>query len=185
MKTFQKQISSKLFLTILLSGLVCTSLAQTIQPYQAKTIQPYKAKTIQIDKPNSTTHNSNTNTGNNSSSGTSLDYFFGLYQYWVQGTSYVTANYSNQQLVIHNSAGTGVLPGGINILPNNTYIWNSSWDKKIIRGTWRTTGDQGWPIELTNAQEGRNWKVGKSKDSGTDIYVWDGNTWYNGKRIQK
>lgn len=108
--------------------------------------------------------------------------YFGLYQYWVPGTSYTTADYTNNQLVIHNSAGTGVLPGGIKINSDGTYIWNSSWDGKVIKGKWRKTGDAGYPIEMLNAQEGKNWRVGKG-DNGT-IIIWDGSTWYNGSKIK-
>ena len=86
---------------------------------------------------------------------------------------------------MHNSAGTGVLPGGIRINPDGTYIWNSSWDEKIITGKWSNSGNSEYPITLLNAQEGRSWSVGKSSDAKADITVWDGNTWYNGKKIKK
>ena len=110
---------------------------------------------------------------------------FGLYQYWVPGTSYTTPDYANNQLVIHNSAGTGVLPGGIKINIDGTYVWNSSWDGKIIQGNWRTTGDGGYPVELLNAQEGKNWRIGKTTGDPSTITIWDGSTWYHGEKIKK
>lgn len=193
MKSFQTQTRNKLLFTLLLSGIVYVTLAQDIQPYRAKEVEPYKAKEVEPNKTNEVKHNraqivipgSDKNKENNPSVNSDMPYFFGLYQYWVPGTSYTTADYTNQQIVIHNSSGTGVLPGGISINKDKTYIWNSSWDEKIIKGTWRATGDQEYPIELVKAQEGKNWKVGKSRDKGTEIVIWDGNTWYNGKKLHK
>jgi hypothetical protein len=109
---------------------------------------------------------------------------FGTYQYWVPGASAAIPDYTNHQLVITTSAGTGVLPGGIQISSDKTYIWNSSWDKKVIKGTWKATGDPGYPIVLIKAQEGKNWKIGKSKNKNAEITIWDGFTWYNGKKVK-
>lgn len=64
---------------------------------------------------------------------------FGLYQYWVPGASAAIPDYTNHQLVVTTSAGTGVLPGGLKINADKTYVWNSSWDKKVIQGTWMET----------------------------------------------
>lgn len=109
---------------------------------------------------------------------------FGTYQYWVPGVSYVTHDYSNSQTVLVTSSGSGVLPGGIRIKADKTYIWNSSWDGKVITGSWSESTVSGYPIVLLNAQEGKNWLVGPSNDSGSDIIVWDGSIWYNGKKIK-
>lgn len=113
-----------------------------------------------------------------------LHSYYGLYQYWVPGTSYTVPDYTNQQLVIHNSSGTGVLPGGISISGDNKYVWNSSWDGKVIKGTWRITNDAGYPIELLNAQENKSWRIGRAPDKSADIIIWDGSTWYYGKKIK-
>jgi hypothetical protein len=109
---------------------------------------------------------------------------FGTYQYWVPGVSYITHDYSNSQTVLVNSSGSGVLPGGIRIKADKTYIWNSSWDEKVITGTWKETGNTEYPILLLNAQEGKSWQVGKASTAGADIIVWDGYIWYNGKKVK-
>lgn len=109
---------------------------------------------------------------------------FGTYQYWVPGVAYVTHDYSNSQTVLVTSSGSGVLPGGIRIKADKTYIWNSSWDGKVITGNWSESTDPDYPMVLLNAQEGKNWMVGKSTDSGSDIILWDGSIWYNGKKVK-
>ena len=110
---------------------------------------------------------------------------FGTYQYWIPGVAYVTHDYSNSQTVLVTSSGSGVLPGGILIKADKTYIWNSSWDGKVINGTWRETTDPDYPLELLNAQEGKNWKVAVSAESGYDIIIWDQSSiWYYGKKVK-
>jgi hypothetical protein len=173
--------------------LATTTNAQDIKPYKAEQVKPYKAQEIkpvksQEVKPyqaqevkSNTTKTEATSTDN---SKPDLSYFYGIYQYWVPGTSYTVLDYTNNLEVLHNSAGTGVLPGSLKIESNGTYTWNSSWDGKIIKGSWRLTGDTGYPIELLKAQEGKNWKVGKSNDKGVNIIIWDGSTWYNGRNVK-
>lgn len=150
--------------------------AQEIKPYKAKEIEVYKAQEI---KP----------TGKKKEpvvqdEKAEVSYFFGLYNYWVPGTAYTVPDYTNKTEVRRASAGTGVLPGNIRIDANGSYTWNSSWDGKIIKGSWRLTGASDYPIELLKAQEGKNWKVGKSNEEGVAIIVWNGSTWYNGKKIK-
>lgn len=159
--------------------------AQEVKPYQAQDSKPSQAQEVKLTQVKETTSTTLQKTDHKSQPHSDLSFYFGLYQYWVPGTSYTTANYANQQLVLHNSAGTGVLPGGIRINKDGTYVWNSSWDGKVIKGSWRLTGDSGYPIELMHAQEGKSWRVGRSDDKGVDILVWDGSTWYNGKKVSK
>lgn len=159
--------------------------AQGIQSYKASEIKPYKAEEVKSYKQGERQPlNGNKRQQKTPLVVTNLQSYFGLYQYWVPGTAYTVPDYSNHQLVLHNSTGTGVLPGGIRINSNGTYIWNSSWDGKVIKGNWRKTGDKDYPIELLKAQEGKTWKVGKSKDKGADIYVWNGSTWYDAKMLR-
>ena len=174
MQTKLLRPKSILFFSLLSICCYSISFSQTITPYKAKEIQPYQAKTISTDvnKTNNTVLRNYT----------ALSSLFGLYELWIQGTSYTTTDYSNQTVVLHNSAGTGVLPGGLKINANKTYVWNSSWDGKIIKGIWRLTGDNGYPIELIKAQEGKNWKIGNANAKGVSIYIWDGSTWYNGRK---
>ncbi|HYK77603.1 MAG TPA: hypothetical protein VEV16_11555 [Daejeonella sp.] len=165
----------------------------TIKPYKAKETTPTKAKEIEVykskeitpDKPRDLKADQSKRVNNpvSASSKTDLDFFFGVYHYWVPGTSYTIPDYSNNQLVLRNSAGTGVLPGDLRINSDGTYIWNSS-DGKIIRGNWINSNNKDYPLELIKAQEGKNWKIGKSDQPNSDILIWDGYTWYNGKKIK-
>ncbi|MFA5972372.1 MAG: hypothetical protein WC780_08475 [Lentimicrobiaceae bacterium] len=197
MKTSPSILVAGILLTICVFCVNLSCFGQDIEPYKAKEIQPYKAKEIRVDKPKNVqsdrtngvkTDYSKRKTDENKQTNTThqkifdISEFTGQYELWVPGTSYVTTDYSNQQRVLHNSAGTGVLPGGIKINNDQTYIWNSSWDNKIIKGHWKATDDSNYPIELLNAQEGKNWKVGKSNDKGVSIIIWDGYTWYNGRK---
>jgi hypothetical protein len=185
------------------SGNIKPYKSQRTETFKSKDVNPSAADSPKIQKsenPGSTNTNIATIKSTETSEDTGKDHgknysatadaapaeisgsYFGLYQYWVPGASYTTPDYTNNQLVIHNSSGTGVLPGGIRINGDGTFIWNSSWDGKVIRGKWRKTGDGGYPIEMINAQEGKNWKVGKGDDG--NIIIWDGFTWYNGKKIK-
>lgn len=169
--------------TVSMVSFACS--AQDIKPYKAKEIPVHKAQEIKPYRAKEISANVNKTKEDAVSTNADLNYFFSLYQYWVPGTSYTIPDYTNRQLVINNSAGTGVLPGGITINKDGTYVWNSSWEGKVIKGKWRATGDSGYPIELIKAQEGKNWKVGKSNDQGVAIIIWDGFTWYNGKKVSK
>lgn len=208
-----KRASLKLTITFLVSVvlIVLASVVkgQDIQPYKAEEIKPYKAeevkpykapetkpvkvrvikpertKSVNPEKPEVVAPKPAEEQKALPARVEVSNDFFGLYQYWVPGASYTTPDYTNNQLVIHNSAGTGVLPGGIKINIDGTYVWNSSWDDKVIKGNWRATGDAGYPIELLNAQEGKNWKIGKTTGDPSTITIWDGSTWYNGKKIKK
>jgi hypothetical protein len=172
-----------------------------IQPYQSQTVRSNRSQEARQQKPRKT---NSLNMARVRSAGSSevksseeqqqpapvqytnkdLQSYYGLYQYWVPGTSYTVPDYTNQQLVIYNSSGTGVLPGGISISGDNKYVWNSSWDGKVIKGTWRITNDTGYPIELLSAQEGKSWRIGRAPDKSADIIIWDGSTWYYGKKIK-
>lgn len=167
--------------------------AEEVKPYQGQEVQPVKAKEI---KPSKTKKENpyrvvkiNPRVAEEKkekpAAGVISDDFIGLFQYWVPGTSYTVPDYTNQQLVIHNSAGSGVLPGGIKINADGTYIWNSSWDEKVIKGKWRATTDQDYPLELIQAQEGKDWKVGKTAGDPSTITLWNGSIWYTGKKIRK
>lgn len=180
MKKMQTKPFTTLLLSFFLTGYASVGQAQTIKTYQAQEVKPYQAQDLSAGSSKTISNNNDGKPSTND-----LSYFFGLYQYWVPGTSYTTPDYTNRQLVITTSSGTGVLPGGISIHKDGTYVWNSSWEGKAIKGKWRTTGDKGYPIELQHAQEGKNWRVGKSSEKGVSIIIWDGATWYNGKKIDK
>lgn len=172
-----------LFLTVQLNA------QETIKSYQSSEIAVYKAEEVTPASSQKTQPGTSHPPKSNESKlpeqqRGSLGYFFGLYQYWVPGTAYTVLDYTNNQRVTKISSGTGVLPGSIKINSDGTYIWNSSWDGKIIKGSWRTTNDSGYPIELIKAQEGKSWRIGKSDQKDVSIIIWDGSTWYNGKKLK-
>ncbi|TZF83878.1 hypothetical protein FW774_10485 [Pedobacter sp. BS3] len=152
---------------------------------QSKDIEVFKAQEVIPDKP-ATQNKNNVKRPASSKVTGNLNVFFGTYYYWVPGTSYVVPDYSRKQEVIHTSAGTGVLPGSIRINADGTYVWNSSWDQKIIKGKWQQTGDKDYPIEMIHAQEQKNWQVGlHDRPKEADIYIKDGSTWYCGKKVKQ
>ena len=70
----------------------------------------------------------------------------------------------------------GALSGGLTVNSDGTYIWNSTWEGKVLKGSWKATGDPGYPILLLNGEDGHDWKLGKSISStwgGGDIVIWD------------
>lgn len=189
-----------LFMAIGLINSTSLCRGQDIQPYKAEDVKPVKAQKVQPVKAGDTkpfaTKKVNPASANKNQprvvhektakpvTGEVSSDFFGLFQYWVPGTSYTVPDYTNKQLVVHNSAGSGVLPGGLKINDDGTYIWNSSWDEKVIKGKWRVTEDRDYPLELMQAQEGKNWKVGKTVDDPSTITLWSGSTTYTAKKIK-
>ncbi|MCJ0743076.1 hypothetical protein [Pedobacter montanisoli] len=163
-----------------------TCLLATLNGFaQSKEPEVFKARIISADKPAAPLQKNTQPVAASSNAASNLNKFYGIYYYWVPGTSFIVPDYSRQQNVIHNSAGTGVLPGSIKINADGTYIWNSSWDQKIIKGKWRLTGDKDYPIEMINAQEKKNWKVGlHDRPKEADLYIKDGNTWYSAKKVK-
>jgi hypothetical protein len=81
----------------------------------------------------------------------------------------------------------GALSGGLTVNSDGTYIWNSTWEGKVLKGSWKATGDPGYPILLLNGEDGHDWKLGKSTPStwgGGDIVIWDGSIWKNGTVVK-
>lgn len=109
-----------------------------------------------------------------------LEYAFKTFILWVPGTSYSVANYQTSTNTIYTSPGT-VPKSTITINKNGTYVWNSAWDDKIINGSWTASSDGS--INLTKGQEGKTWKLAKSKGITEDIFIMDGSTWYSGKAV--
>lgn len=162
----------KIFSSILLLPIVFGSACQTNNNKKENSQTPSPGSTV-------TTHTVQLSEANSSLAG-----FISTYHLWVPGTSYTIPDYSNQELILKTSSGTGILPGGVSINADETYIWNSNWDGKTIKGKWKNTGDKDYPILLLQAQEGKDWKVGKAPGKGVDIILWDGSTWYNGKKVK-
>lgn len=139
----------------------------------------YDAKTRQISV---TTKSSSTssNAGNNSD----LSDLFGLFQLVVPGAVNEVPVGLN---AVTYKANPGALSGAIAIYSDGTYIWNSSWDGKVITGKWERSGDSGYPITIIDGESGKDWMLGKSGShvwGGGDIVIWDGSIWKNGTRVK-
>lgn len=109
---------------------------------------------------------------NNAYANSPLKAFFHTYDTNVSGAAYVTEDNANNTATLHTSAGAQ--SGSITIKGDGTYVWNSTWEGRIIQGKWQETNDSDYPIVLLQGEDGRDWKVGK--DQGTDIIVWDQNS---------
>lgn len=113
-----------------------------------------------------------------------LEDLFGLFQLKVPGA--VNEVPVGIDAVIYK-ANPGALSGAIAIYSDGTYIWNSTWDGKVITGTWERTGDAGYPIRILDGESGKDWMCGKSGPDvwgGGDIVIWDGSIWKNGTRVK-
>lgn len=139
----------------------------------------YDSKTKQISVTTKSSSNSN-NAGNNSD----LSDLFGLFQLVVPGA--VNEVPVGLDAVMYK-ANPGALSGAIAIYSDGTYIWNSTWDDKIITGKWERSGDSGYPIRILDGESGKDWMCGKSGPNvwgGGDIVIWDGSIWKNGTRVK-
>jgi hypothetical protein len=97
----------------------------------------------------------------------------------IPGTTYTQSDGNTTTLYISGGAMTA---SSLLINPDGTYAWNSQWDGKLIRGNWVKDGSD---LVLKNGQEGKDWRVMKSKpENGGDILVWDGSIWYVADRAK-
>lgn len=99
---------------------------------------------------------------------------FGTWGLGVDGVAY-DMDLGNVTIRTLSSGVSGLHRLTIN--PDGTYLWDKT------RGKWRSTGDAGYPIELIQPYEGKDWRVGRdtrttAKPGG--IIVWDGSTWFTG-----
>lgn len=131
-------------------------------------------KTITIGEPSSPIEEK-------TESGSDLSYFFGTFSTRVPGVAYTTPIPGTNYETLHTSVGA--LSGGIKINADGTYVWNSTWEGKTLKGKWEKTGDAGYPIVLLNGEDGKDWRVGKDPSSD-EIFIWDGSIWKNGTRVQ-
>ncbi|MBF0334714.1 MAG: hypothetical protein HQL40_13885 [Alphaproteobacteria bacterium] len=74
----------------------------------------------------------------------------------------------------------GIAGGGafLDVSEGGDYQWGN------ITGKWKksTEGD-GWPVVLTKARDGKNWKISIDGDS-CELLLWDGMTHLRGKRVR-
>ncbi|MBF0373287.1 MAG: hypothetical protein HQL39_07680 [Alphaproteobacteria bacterium] len=74
----------------------------------------------------------------------------------------------------------GIAGGGafLDVSEGGNYEWGN------IAGKWKksTEGD-GWPVVLTKAREGKNWKLSLDGDT-CELLLWDGMTHLRGKRVR-
>lgn len=98
----------------------------------------------------------------------------------VPGAAYTATEAGKTKLYVSSGVMT---TGSLLILADGTYAWNSSYDGKLIKGNWAAAGEN---IVLKKAQEGKDWTVmiGNAQ-SGGDIVIWDGATWYLADRAKQ
>lgn len=98
----------------------------------------------------------------------------------VPGAAYTQQ--SGDTMTLYVSSGT-MTASSLLINPDGTYVWNSQWDGKLIRGTWVKTSDG---LVLQKAQEGKDWIVSVSTPQhGGDILVYNESTWYIADRAKE
>lgn len=140
--------------------------AQDIEIVQAEEVKPV---TPQKNKPSIVPSKSN-----------SVDYAFRTFILWVPGTSYSFDNYAAGTRTLYTSTGT--LPkSALTINKDGTYVWNSAWDGKIIKGKWKNNNNG--TISLLKGQEGKTWTLSKGGGKYEDIFLMDGSIWYSGKTV--
>lgn len=110
-----------------------------------------------------------------------LEYAFRTFILWVPGTSYTFSDYSSGTNTLYISGGT-IPKSTLTVNKDGTYVWNSAYDAKIIRGTW--TGNSEGSLDLIKGQEGKTWRLAKSDGKYEDIFIMDGSTWYSGKAVE-
>jgi hypothetical protein len=108
-----------------------------------------------------------------------LSYFFRTFGLAIPGVAYTTDNYATNTRSITVAAGT-VTKSAVRINPDGSYIWNSAWDGKVIRGQWKRDNSA---IILLNAQGGLNWRMERmpQPQGRAVVTLWDQNSiWYHG-----
>ncbi|MEB3102381.1 copper amine oxidase N-terminal domain-containing protein [Ferviditalea candida] len=121
---------------------------------------------------NAQTSSSNQNLDNNSPD---LSYFFHTWKMRIPG-AVVTSPIPGTSDVVTN-ATPGADAGNLQVKSDGTYVWQSIWDGKTIKGSWRKTNLPDYPIILLRGEEGKDWKLGKSDKNtwgGGDIVIYDG-----------
>ena len=106
---------------------------------------------------------------------TGFGFAYGTYGLRVPGAAYETPIAGTDQSKLTVSTGTRTA-STLTLNPDGTYIWNSAWDGKVIKGSWQKTGKSDYPILLAHGQEGKDWHLAKGDGAGKgEILLWDGN----------
>jgi hypothetical protein len=160
--------------------------AQTIQPYTADTIQPYTADTVKpYTAPALKPHAADAGQSREPVRARSGDpgFFFRTFGLAIPGVAYTTDNYATNTRTVTVAPGA-VTKSAVRVNPDGTYVWNSSWDSKIIRGRWRADGGA---VVLLKGQSGLDWKMQRmDRPSGKAVItLWDQQSiWYNGTPLE-
>ncbi|WCK54272.1 hypothetical protein PP175_23780 [Aneurinibacillus sp. Ricciae_BoGa-3] len=160
--------------------------ATEIQPYTASELQPYhstevplyQSTEIPVHKAQEVKPTQPPSSQKGQAKKVDPSSCYGTFNLYVPGAVSTTDDYVNHTRTTTISPGSGKLKSWLTINANGTYVWNSSWDKKVIKGKWKK-GDADYPVILLNAQEHKNWKIGIDKRKN-QVYVWDGYTYYIG-----
>ena len=159
----------------------------TIDVYTAQTVEIYEGDTVESESgsgDDTTTDETTTQTGTDNTTEENGDrkppkkrrklpkFLFGTFSTYVPGTVWEGADWT--------WFSTGAKGRAVRIKRNKKWRWHGK------RGRWRRTGASDYPIVLLNALDGHDWKVGSTKGSTCSgkIILWDGLTWYCGKRVK-
>lgn len=100
----------------------------------------------------------------------SFGFYFHVWQTYVPGVVIEKPVLGTDYTTVE--AKVGALSGTIAIKADGTYVWNSTWDGKIIEGKWEEFNDAVYHMRLMFGQENKNWLIARDGDA---IILWDGN----------
>ncbi|HWR54855.1 MAG TPA: hypothetical protein VN428_27345 [Bryobacteraceae bacterium] len=150
-----------------------------IEPFQADTIEPYKPNKTEPKKvaPASEEAPAPKESAGKADAGA---FYFRTFGLAVPGVVYSYDNIAAGTRTTVTAPGA-VTKSAVRLQKDGSYIWNSSWDGKVIRGRW--TPAAGGGITLLRAQEGKDWRMErlKEKSGKAEISLWDQSSiWYHG-----
>jgi hypothetical protein len=138
--------------------------AEPIQPVQAESVQPVQAEPVQANSAAATQD-------------IGPDFFFHTYALSVPGAVWTTDDWANWVETTYVAPGVPNT-GGIVINPDGTYVWNNTWEQRVIQGTWIPSTRANYAIQLQAAEGDRDWFVGRDttgySQDGTGITLWGG-----------
>lgn len=101
--------------------------------------------------------------------------FYGVWRTRVPGGAWITPGSPGSGTdVLHVSAGAKGT--ALAIRANRSWLWKGK------TGRWQPTGDAEYPLLLRRAVDGHDWKVGLDVHNRGRILIWDGYTYFQGRR---
>lgn len=145
--------------------------SQNIEPYRAPH-EPKPPREVGPDPNRYPRKQEPARSGSNSP----LFHTFGLA---VPGVAYSFDNYATNTRTNVVAAGA-LTKSSIRVSPDHTYIWNSAWDGKTIRGQWKEWKDGG--VLIMHGQEGKDWLLQTlpSASGKATVVLYNDMTQYHG-----